>query len=348
MIAMKRLFALLLCLALLLAFVGCDKEEPPTDDGGAQTPPAEEGLAAQSNLFMANDQLNNRVVVYDAGRWERGKSLDDLEVWSVNTGHAAGLKYREDSVFGDVVIVAGSRSAIYSYPEGKTVWSTNNPGNNSHSIELLPSGHIIIANSTGATLRLFYTNNLIAGGDASKAQTFVDFPFDGAHGVLWDPTYNVLWALGNRELRAYFVQGEGNDLTLVQDTTRGCKFADDRLWGHDLSPDYTDTRYLYLTVDACVMRFDKNSNALIESFENADKLMRKSIKGFSNNPSGNFFVSGETGGAGTTWKNHSKASWCTDGVYFGYTDPEDGFTVVRMSSTKSFFYKIRAFCGAYQ
>lgn len=342
---MKRLLALLLCLVLLLAVVGCDKDKT---DGGEDQVPAADGFAAGSNLFMANDQLRNRVVIYDAGAWERGKSLEDLEVWSVNTGHAAGLKYREASPFGDVVIVAGSCSAIYSYPEGKTLWSTNKPGNNSHSIELLPSGHIVIANSTGNSLRLFYTNNLLSGGDPDKAQTFVDFTLDGAHGVLWDPAYNVLWAIGEYELCAYLVQGEGDSLTLVQDTSRGCTFAENRRGGHDLSPDYTDTRYLYLTVNACVMRFDKQTNTPIENFEHADRLTRKGVKGFSNNPHGNFFVAGETGGAGTKWSNHSKASWCTDGVYFGYTDPEDGFTVVRMASTKSFFYKIRAFCGAYQ
>ena len=343
---MKRLLALLLCLVLIGTLFACKDEELPDGAQGDKVEEKEDPPALQ-NLFMANDQLNDRVVVYDAGLWERGKSLDDLEVWSVRTGHAAGLKYRENSPFGDVVIVAGSRSAIYSYPEGKTVWSTTNPGNNSHSIELLPSGHIIIANSTGATLRLFYTNELL-GEKTGDGQRYVDFSFEGAHGVLWDPTYQVLWAIGNRELRAYLVQGEGNDLTLVQDPSRGCSFADNRLWGHDLSPDYTDTRYLYLTVNACVMRFDKQTNTPIENFEHADRLTRKGVKGFSNNPHGNFFVAGETGGAGTKWSNHSKASWCTDGVYFGYTDPEDGFTVVRMASTKSFFYKIRAFCGAYQ
>lgn len=334
----KRCLALLLALLLLFTLVSCQEE--------GEEPPVESEFSAK-NLVMANDQLNNRVVVYDVDL-RKGSSLDDMEVWSVQTGHAAGLKLRTDSPFGDVLLVAGTRSAIYAFPSGETVWSTDNPGHNSHSIELLPTGHIVIANSTGATLRLFYTNELLEGAKPEEAQTFVDYPLESAHGVLWDPAYEVLWALGSRELRAYRLEGEGNALTLVQDTSLGCALDQDHLWGHDLSPDYKSTNHLYLTVNSCAMRFDKRSNTLTKDFVHSSRLNRKGIKGFSNDPSGSFFVSGETGGAGTSWAESSKASWCTDSIYFGYIDPENGFNVVKLTSEKSAFYKVRAFCGTYQ
>ena len=121
-----------------------------------------------------------------------------------------------------------------------------------------------------------------------------------------------------------------------------------KYWGHDLSPDYTDTRYLYITVGACVLRFDKETGAFFEDFSHADVLNRTNIKGFSNNPGGSFFASGETGGAGTDWTDWWKASWCTDSIYYAYSDGSPDLNVLRLTSAERAFYKIRAFCGLYQ
>lgn len=309
--------------------------EPSTDNG--------------PNLVMANDQIKERIVIYDFDRYEEGDTLEDLEVWSVRTGHAAGLKYREDTVFGDVVLVGGSRSAIIEYPSKKEVWATTNPGNNTHSVEILPSGNIVLANSTGSCLRLFAASALLDGNTA-KAQSYKDYPLDGAHGVLWDPEYNVLWALGNYELAAYRVVGEGPSQTLQKIGGMGARLPEGKDGGHDLSPDYADDQYLYVTVNACTLRFDKEEGTFDSRFKNYNKLNGYAVKGFSNNLNNNFFMAipGDEKGTGTNFEGHWKASWLTDTIYFCYMKTENMMYRLGVKAEESGFYKVRAFVGQYQ
>ena len=303
---------------------------------------------AAPNLVMATDQLQGRLVIYDFDRYKEGDTLEDLEVWSVKTGHAAGLKYREDTVLGDVVLVGGSTSYIFEYPSGKVLWSTPNPGSNTHSVELLPSGNIVFANSSGKCLRLFQTCILADPDSVESGQAFTDYELYDAHGVLWDPEYEVLWALGGKELRAYKVEGEGENETLVQVEGMGMEFSKETPNGHDLSPDYTDSRYLYITLDTGVYRFDKKTNELIEDIDNKDLLSGNYIKGFSNNQNGNFFSSIATGGAGLSWENWANASWCTALINYFYYDDSGVLQKVSVAAEESAYYKVRAFCGAYQ
>ncbi|MBO5221213.1 MAG: hypothetical protein J6C26_02755 [Clostridia bacterium] len=366
---MKKIFALLLCLSMVFALVACGGgEETLTDGSDASVDASTETSTDTSsntstntngswgdlpedtvpNLVIANDQIKERAVIYDLDAYEEGDTLDDLEVWSVPTGHAAGVKYREDTVFGDVVIVAGSQtSAIYKYPSKEVVWSTSNPGNNPHSIEILPSGNIVIANSTGNCLRVF-SASAILDGNKGVAQKFTDYTLKGAHGVLWDPEYEVLWALGGYELAAYAISGTGTGEKLSKVGGMGCDIS--KLgYGHDLQPDYTDTRYLYFTAGNAY-RFDKEENKA-GSFPQASTMQQKEIKGFSNNPNGNVFTTGPLGGAGKFFANSSKESWLTDTIYFFTKKVVKDRVVVTKNefvSESSAFYKVRAFYGQYQ
>ena len=366
---MKRYLALLLCVVMIFALVACGGNKGDSSNGtqsaasgaqsaasGDKTETSSSGAASDSgdsadepvpNLVIANDQIKERAVVYDLDKYEEGLTLEDLEVWSVDTGHAAGVKYREDTVFGDVVIVGGSKSAIYEYPSKKEVWSTTNPGNNTHSVEILPSGNIVFANSTGNCLRLFYTSALL-DGDTGYAQRFQDYELKSAHGIVWDPEYEVLWALGGYELAAYSVTGTGKTQKLVKVQGMGMDIT--KLGhGHDLQPDFTDTRYLYFTAGN-VYRFDKEENKL-GSFPHSEKFQLDEIKGFSNNPNDQFFSTGELGGAGKFFENSSKEEWLTDTILF-YTKVERRGKIaiekVEIVATESAFYKVRSFYGKYQ
>ena len=300
------------------------------------------------NQFMACDQQTGRIIVYDLGKIEPGDDLDDAEIWSYNQGYAAGLKYREDTVFGDVILTAGTPSAIVSYPDKKVIWSTNNSGNNPHSIEILPSGNIVIANSTGGTVRMFYTSVLKNGGTAAQASRYSEVNLAGAHGVLWDPEYEVLWAVGNNEVVAYNVKGEGASQTLSLIGGMGAKFPGGKGGGHDLAADLTDTRYLYVTTNTNVFRFDKEENALDDKFPQYGKLSTTAVKGFGNNLNGNFFYCFPNHGPGTVWANDSKADWCTDTVYFCYMKTENFMYKQAYKSSTAAFYKVRTFYGQYQ
>ena len=246
-----------------------------------------------------------------------------------------------------MIITCGSKFAnIISYPEGKVLWRLDSPGNNPHSVEILPSGNVIVANSTGNSLRLFKTSALLTG-DHGAANRFEEYELRNAHGVLYDPVYEVVWALGGNELVAYSVIGDGTAESLSRISGMGAVLPSDRAGGHDLSADYTDENFLYLTTNTTVFRFDKDAGMLIEKFPQYPKLTGSEIKGFSNNQNGNFFYSRVNKGIGTSWENENFASWCTDRIHFCYMKTENFMYVQEYVSQNGAFYKIRAFCGTY-
>ena len=295
------------------------------------------------NLVLANDQYNERAVVYDFDAYAEGKTLDDLEVWSVPTGHAAGLKFREGTVFGDVVLVGGNHSAIYEYPSGRKIWGTDNSGNNTHSVELLPSGNIVLTNSTGCCMRLFYTSALLQG-DEVRAQEYREYPKNWAYSAVWDPERKVLWA-GGSCLEAYAVDGEGPNETLRLLEGVGLRYA-----AHDLMPDCTDSRYMYMA-GRSVVRYDKETNTISEDFPFCEVVQGGDLKSFCNNPNGNFLRNGSGGGTGKFFEDFWKAGWLTDRFfyYFRKTDADGTVRMVcrEMISKKSAFYKMRFFFGQY-
>jgi hypothetical protein len=56
------------------------------------------------NKVIALDQRYQKAVIYNLNNYSAGKTLDDLEESSFTVGHAAGIKYRENTVFGNVII----------------------------------------------------------------------------------------------------------------------------------------------------------------------------------------------------------------------------------------------------
>ena len=325
--------------------------EAVTETAAPETEPATEPVTEPeterpNNMVMALDQMKEELVIYDMDGYSEGKSLDELEVWSMPAGHCSGLKYRSNTVFGDVIVVAGACTAMYAYPSGEKLWAAGSPGANPHSVELLPSGNLVVASSDDGILRLFYTSQLLTG-KVGTASRYMEVALTDAHGVVWDPGRQVLWALGRYELKAYRLEGEGKREALVEIPEMVYALPEGKQWGHDLSPDYTDSRYLYATVGACVLRFDKETGIFSEEIPSADSLNRTNIKGFSNNRFGHYFASGEVGGGGI-WGDWWKAPWCTDSIYYAYSDGSPDLNVLRLTSAERAFYKIRAFCGLYQ
>ena len=295
------------------------------------------------NKVMACDQKNKRIVIYDFDKYTQTTSLDSMVVKTFNVGHTTDVKYRENTVFGRVLIVTGdaasANSGIYDYDSGKALWTTANPGSNPHASEILPSGNIVIASTSDNKIRLFKTSALL-NNDTATAKKHTEYTLEDAHGVLWDPTYKVLWALGRYELKAYYVQGTGTNETLVEATQMTIKLPEGHRGGHDLSPDYTNTRYLYITVGEFALKIDKKEHSIIADYEYYKLMNAQNIKGFSNNPAGNFFITGEIG---TT----SFASWCTNSIYFCRYNGKT-YEKIKLTSSTGAFYKARALCGTYQ
>ena len=258
------------------------------------------------------------------------------------------MKYREDTVFGNVVILCAGNgnAAIISYPDGEVLWEVFDSGENAHAIEILPSGNVAVAASNGATLRLFASSAVLQGHQETAA-TYKEYPLEGGHGVLWDPKYKVLWALGSTRLQAFSVEGEGKEEMLTVREDLGCEKQS--LDGHDLSADFLDSRYLWVTGRDHVFRFDKETGELLTEYAFHDKLDKPYVKGFGNNLSGNYFLTMPNYGMGTSWEKESYAGWSTDRIYFYRMNEEKtDLGTIKCKSKTLVFYKVFSFYGRYQ
>lgn len=378
---MKRILSLLLLSVLLLGcFSACGEGEISSSDSSSESDTAQSDTSSsqtassdtdssntststqkeeekkelnripgpETNLVFATDQARRRVVVYDLDACT-GDDLDKCIVWNHSpdeTGvNLAGLKYREDTAFGDVIVIIGGQFAsIVSYPGGNVLWKTNYAGNNGHCIEILPGGNVVTAASTGNTLTLFNTSARVSSKNAQVTRKV--YELEDAHGVLWDPEYKVLWALGIKELAAYNVVGEGAEMELVRNEELSAKLPTQ--YGHALSADFTDKDYLWLSTGSMVYRFCKKDGTFSARYDNSVILNHSNVKGFGNNPLGNFAYTYPNGGPKRSWAKLSIAEWCTDTITYVYRN-ESGQTKLRNCVSKTAaFYKVVPFYGQYQ
>lgn len=295
------------------------------------------------SLILGNDQFHERAVVYDLALLQDGDPLEKGEIWSFPCGHFAGLKYRENTPFGNVILTGGTVSYMVAYPSKEVLWSTDRSGNNTHSVEILPSGNLVLANSTGNDIRLFRTSALLTG-DTERANTFESYPFFCTHGVLWDPVYECLWVYGDRDLAAYRVVGEGVEEKLEPVEGKHYSLADLAYAGHDIVPDLTDSRYLYCTPRRGVARFNKETGVFEDHF-----LQEKGhYKAFSPAEDGSFvFANNDKSFRKRDLSGWWKQDWCVDHVGL-LRFSEDGTPIEkRIYAEKAAFYKVRAFYGKY-
>ncbi|MBP3300614.1 MAG: hypothetical protein J6M34_03830 [Clostridia bacterium] len=296
-----------------------------------------------SNLILGNDQWNEQAVLYDLDLLQNGDPLEKGEIWSFPCGHFAGLKHRENTPFGDVILTGGTISYMVAYPSNEVLWSTDQSGNNTHSVEILPSGNIVLANSHGNDVRLFRTSALLAG-DTETAKTYTSYPFFCTHGVLWDPVYECLWVLGDHHLAAWRVVGEGVDECLEPMEGKFYSLAEVGNGGHDLIPDLTDSRYLLCSPNAGVLRFNKETGVFEDHF-----LQEKGhYKAFSPAEDGSFvFANSDKSFRRRDLTGWYKQAWCVDhaGILRFSSDgtPEE----TRIYAEKAAFYKVRSFYGKY-
>ena len=323
-------------------------KDTSSNNGSAIVTEKWEPLDLVENQVIALDQQTNggRVVVYDIAKAVNG-NLEKGEIWSYDCGYAAGVKYRTDTKFGNVVLIAGKKHQIVTYPGKQVKWSVKqHSGANPHSIEILPSGNVVIASSTDGKVLLY---------DTTKSNSYKVYDLVGAHGVLWDPTNKLLWALGDNQIVSYSVSGSGSSEALVKQQAYNLP----KTGGHDLAPDYFSKDHLYLTVVGTVYRFHKESGTFYSSFYGASAIVTnpredgtetrgENVKGFGINENSCFFYCFPNYGKGTAWQNDSKADWCTDQIHFIRQTGARTYKTEVYTSSKAAFYKCRVFCGKYQ
>tara|TARA_R110002073_G_scaffold333469_1_gene521179 strand:- start:11415 stop:12335 length:921 start_codon:yes stop_codon:yes gene_type:complete len=140
---------------------------------------------------------------------------------------------------------------------------------NAHSACLLPDRQLAVASSFGGDQVQFYDRD-----EKQKPASVVQaISLLGAHGTVWDPDRECLWALGEKELLALVADAEATPQKRwkVQSRTPLPNNG-----GHDLSPKH-DGKQLFVTTDTQVLMFDcdKLTFDVAEGF--GDQLKIKSV-----------------------------------------------------------------------
>ncbi len=206
--------------------------------------------AAAANYYVGTtEQTKNKVLVFD-----KNKAFSDANVhWSFSPGGGAwanlsDVKFRATEAQGWIalMVASGGKAGIVNIGSEKNTelndlsWSAT-PGGNPHAIERVPgNGSVIVASSEG-TLTVYAPSSVANLGSLAKVQTI---SYAGAHGVLWDPTYELLWVVGKNRVSHYAVTGSKRATRLKY--AAHFSLGSGNL-GHDLQPDYTNHQKMLIT-----------------------------------------------------------------------------------------------------
>ncbi len=330
---------------LSLGLCGCESEEPMTDFSSDSEAVSEDTNVLEEydgpELVLACDQKREQVVLYDLSLTE----LDGNELWYFaprrgSCNSISGVKYRKNDRFGEVVVLcaSGGYAGIVSYPKKEVLWQTDSAGVNPHSVELLPNGNLAVASSSGGTVRVYASSQT---GKAASYYTEVALP--EAHGVLWDPEREVLWALGGHRLTAWRVNGTDAQPELVSVPDLGGSLPDSASGAHDLAPVYGNSDRLWITADR-VMQYSKSTGEFFFNYNGNRVIDRGCSNAIGDLP--------ESGSVITLISDGTYHPWCSGTIgYVRFVPGRDGAWEARYEERVSeicAYYKVRVFCSDYQ
>ncbi|GLZ10955.1 hypothetical protein Acsp04_11900 [Actinomadura sp. NBRC 104425] len=318
---------------------------PPTDPLPRKLRPALAKPSAQprgwaKGLVIGGDQAGRRLVVLDAGRrsWQGKRAVkwswkptaargyrDVAGAW----GGASDVRVRRRHGRTYVVTAQGAGFAgAVEYPSGRRLWAVD-AGRSSglHAAELLPNGNVAVAAARGHWVRVYAASR----GRAARAHAQVRLA--RAHGLLWDPSRRILWALGDKHLVALRVGGTAHRPTLRAVGRRRLPSAG----GHDLAPVFGNRNRLWITTHHGVYQYDKRRGVFTTRYRLAPRVNKRIVKSVGDHPrTGQVLLTRPKKGCAT--------SWCTDTLEFFGPGRRTATRVLRGAQ----FYRARWFVPRYQ
>ncbi len=283
------------------------------------------------------DQKNDLIAVYDIAsgeaelkyefkpKRENGFSLNGYG----NRVDEARLRYSAE--WGTYIIGFTSSSgyaAIASYPDGKCLWQIMLGSSSPHTIEYIPGGYIAVANSGGSD-----TSKGVIRIYPLESKKYGYARLTSAHGLLWDETRELLWALGSNDIVAYEIGGTLEEPELIKVPYYG---TDQMQGGHDLSAIPGDDDRVWVG-GSFVRIFDKTTGELIDSYPGSTQISRPNVKCICAFPDGTAALTVATG----VYASHD-----TD-RFILYTFGLTVATPTEFVFDGRAFYKARAFIAEY-
>ncbi len=312
----------------LIASINYEKKSIPKSLNIVKT------IGADSVIVGIANRTANCIEVYDISS---GNMNVTSLLWKNNSSCStiSDFKLRNHPTYGKVVIAAGSTDAeMVSYDTKEVLWRTSNSSENSHTIELLPNGVIVTGGTIGHDLHFYNLN----GDDPTKI--ILEIPFRDAHGLLWDPKNNVLWASGTNQLTALNVTlNDDGTVTVVKDEALSYVAPESDL--HDLQPYYGNDDWLIFSTAHHVYVYDKVNKTVKEAYEGVAGVTTDDVKGVGRFENGDriytFYDGGDDNGQGGGWNT----------TYLNYI-PNGAKAVETIHLSTGRYNKCRAWYDKYQ
>lgn len=293
-----KLLAVILVIASIFAIGGC--AEQPADNPETQGEVDTSFDPENPYLLLATDIANGAVAVINLDTEDPMNPNNYYWYWIADPvlgwkypsklGSLSDARLRWSEIHQSYVVLLASANGwvgIAEYPSGKCLWETNNTGSGPHAIELLPNGDVVVACSgsvrweTEGCLMYYHTT------DGKKYTVTSTEMLPSAHGVLWDPEYNVIWADSFSEIVAYEIieDGSGNPILSKRTDKIGAMLVSSS--GHDLMTDYSDPNLIWITTNQAVQKYDKQADKVINNYTYSSMLRGKhQVKGVTSFPDG--------------------------------------------------------------
>ncbi len=275
-------------------------------------------------LIMDDSAKRILVVDLDKGSSPEDWSMENAVIWEWSVDDAVGAsiqgkdvridsaKYRYSAYYKkDVIVFCGSSGwvGIVDY-ETKKLLFEHNPGHGPHSVELLPNGDLILAcsgNDGAAEGRILYYP-LSSGSLYPSAEKVM---LNSAHGVCYDPTNEVVWALGGTEIIALKVLGTGENAKLTKIGGLGTSLGVSG--GHVLSPAFGNPGKYWVSSSQQTWIFDANEATLSSTDLKCDKYSNKGVKGMAYFADGTMVQTAhDQGGTGTYRSSELRILYLTE------------------------------------
>ncbi len=272
-------------------------------------------------IAMAN-QTKKQIQVFDI---TTGNMNNPVWSYNITVGGVSGFKIRNYSPYGDVLLVTvGTNVEMVAVDTKEVVWSTTNAPGNSHSLDIMPNGIIAVGGTVGHCVNFYNIN----GADPTKI--LYTLPLHHAHGVLWDPEYEVLWVTGGSYLWALNVTlNADGTVTVEKDTKLSAPDAPDTDI-HDLQPYRGDKNKLLVSTSHYLYVYDKVAKTYTVLVD------EDAIKGVGNTADGDLFY---------MYHDNLGEGWNT--TYIEYVK-KGSTTPVKIHSDQGRFYKCRLWETSYQ
>jgi hypothetical protein len=256
-------------------------------------------FAASGRVAVVDQRNGIQMFDLSSSSWNGRKSL-----WSFNpSGHAwsnlSDVRFRSYGGRNTVLVTAsGGMAATVDYATRRVTWSQD-VGGNPHSMELLPTGAVVIASSAG---------RLTAYGKGRHTPHSVSFT--DAHAVLWNAATHRLWALGGTRLCSFAVAGTATSPRL---TGRSCTTVPSG--AHDLSPVYGSSTQLWFSTHSHVYQYNINRGTRTRARGYIDEAYIKSV----GNQPGGLVVTSQVSRANSdgTWGTANVWLYKQNGAYAG-------------------------------